>query len=338
MEIKENFSLNSFNTFGINVDAKYFIQVASLEQMREVLDFIRVKKTPYLVLGGGSNILFTKNFKGIVIKVDFKGIELLKEDEKHIYIKAQSGENWDEFVQFCVDNNYAGLENLSLIPGNVGTSPIQNIGAYGVELKDHFEELEFFDFESRSIKIFQLKDCVYGYRNSIFKNKLKGKGIILSVTFRLGKIPVFKTEYGTIKDEIKKMGMSELSIKIIRQAVINIRRSKLPDPDEIGNAGSFFKNPTISIEEHQRLKNVFQDIISFPQPDGSFKLAAGWLIEQCDWKGKRVGDAGVHEKQALVLVNYGNASGKEIYDLSEKIKNSVLDQFGVELEREVNIV
>ncbi|MCD4719998.1 MAG: UDP-N-acetylmuramate dehydrogenase, partial [Desulfobacula sp.] len=250
----------------------------------------------------------------------------------------QAGENWDEFVQFCVDNNFAGLENLSLIPGNVGASPIQNIGAYGVELKDYFFELDFFDFETRKVKTFELKDCEFGYRNSIFKNELKGKGMILSVTYRLNKHPEFKTEYGSIKDEIEAMGVSELSVKTIRQAVINIRRSKLPDPEIIGNAGSFFKNLTISNEDHQRLKTEFPNIVSFSQSNDSFKLAAGWLIDQCGWKGKRVGDAGVHEKQALVLVNHGNASGKVVYDLSEEIKNSVIDKFGVELEREVNII
>ncbi len=338
MEIKENYSLKSFNTFGINVDAKYFTQVASLEELEVVLDFIEAKKIPFLILGGGSNLLFTKDFDGIMIKADFKGIKIVKEDQQHIFVKAEAGENWDEFVQFCVDNNFAGLENLSLIPGNVGASPIQNIGAYGVELKDHFFELEFFDFAIRSVQKFGMKDCAFGYRNSVFKNELKGKGMILSVTYRLNKHPEFKTEYGTIKDEIEAMGVSELSVKTIRQAVISIRRSKLPDPEIIGNAGSFFKNPTISMEEHRRLKNKFPEIVSFPQSDRRFKLAAGWLIDQCGWKGKRVGDAGVHENQALVLVNYGNASGKEIYDLSEEIKISVFDKFGVELEREVNIL
>ncbi len=338
MKIKENHSLKSHNTFGINVDAKYFAQVASLEELEEIVDFIETKNIPYLILGGGSNILFTKDFDGIVVKVDFKGIQVVEEDQDHVYIKVQGGENWDKFVEFCVDNNYAGLENLSLIPGNVGTSPIQNIGAYGVELKDHFHELEFFDFETRSVKLFRSNDCVFGYRNSIFKNDLKGKGIIVSVTFRLDKTPTFKTEYGTIKDEINNMWVDDLSINVIRQVVINIRQSKLPDPEILGNAGSFFKNPTISKEEHQRLIDEFPNIVTFPQPDEKFKLAAGWLIDQCNWKGKRVGDAGVHEKQALVLVNYGNATGTEIYNLSKQIKKSVFDKFGVELEREVNII
>jgi len=338
MKIKEKYSLKSYNTFGINVDAKYFAQVASLVELKDVLDFIKTNKIPFLILGRGSNMLFTRDFDGIIIKVASKGIDKISEDVNHIYIKVQAGENWDYFVQFCVDHNYAGLENLSLIPGNVGASPIQNIGAYGVELKDHFYELEFYDFETRSVKRCGLKDCAFGYRNSIFKNELKGKGMILSVTFRLNKTPKFKTEYGIIKEEIEKMDLPKLTIKTIRQAVINIRRSKLPDPETIGNAGSFFKNPTISMEVHEQLKDKFPNIISFPQPDEKFKLAAGWLIDQCGWKGKRVGDSGVHEKQALVLVNHGNATGKEVYDLSEQIKNSVIEKFGVELEREVNII
>jgi UDP-N-acetylmuramate dehydrogenase len=338
MIIRENYNLKSLNTFGINVDAKCFTEVASLEDIIEVSDYIPEKKLPLLVLGGGSNILFTKDFDGLIIKINLQGIELISEDAEFYYVKVQAGENWDEFVKYCVDMNYAGAENLSLIPGNVGASPIQNIGAYGSEMKDIFEELEMFDFGEGIIRKMRTEDCRFEYRNSIFKNELKGKVIILSVTFRLNKFPLFKTEYGAIKDELTKMGVERPSIQTIRNAVINIRRSKLPDPDEIGNAGSFFKNPTVSNKFHEELKSRFPKLVSFPQPGGTYKLAAGWLIEQCGWKGKRVGDAGVHEKQALVIVNYGNANGKEILELTGEIKKSVLEHFGVDLETEVNII
>ncbi len=335
---RENYSIKSLNTFGIKVDAKYFAEVASLQDIIDINHFIREKQVPYLALGGGSNILFTKDFEGLVIKIDLKGIELVSEDSVHYYVKAMAGENWDDFVKYCVERNYAGLENLSLIPGNVGASPIQNIGAYGVEMKDIFHELKMFDLHIGRTTVMKTDNCRFEYRNSIFKNELKGKAFILSVTFRLDKNPVFRTEYGAIREELNKMGVRELSIQNIRNAVINIRRSKLPDPKEIGNAGSFFKNPTVSAKVHDELKNRFPQIVSFPQPDGKYKLAAGWLIEQCGWKGKRLGDAGVHQKQALVIVNYGNASGKKILELAAEIKKSVSDRFGVEIETEVNIV
>jgi UDP-N-acetylmuramate dehydrogenase len=338
MIIRENYSLKSLNTFGISVDAKYFAEVASIEEIIDIYHFIRDKDIPYLVLGGGSNILFTNDFEGIIIKINLKGIEIINEDTEHYYIKAQAGENWDEFVSYCVTKNFGGLENLSLIPGNVGASPIQNIGAYGVEMKDVFHELVMIDLQIEKTRLLRVEECRFGYRNSIFKNELKGKCIILSVTFRLNKFPVLRTEYGSIKDELNKMGIKEPSIQTIRNAVISIRRSKLPDPNETGNAGSFFKNPTINAEIYNNLKKRFPDLVSFPQPDGTFKLAAGWLIEQCGWKGKRIGDAGVHEKQALVIVNYGNATGKEILELAEEIKKSVTDRFGVEIETEVNVV
>ena len=338
MEIKENHNIKSLNTFCINVDAKYFVEVASIADIREICEFTTQKNIPFLILGGGSNILFTKNFDGIVVKVNLKGIEMVKEEEDYFFIKAFAGENWDEVVQYCVDRNLGGLENLSLIPGNVGTSPIQNIGAYGVEVKDHFHELEAIDWETSDIIKFKAEDCGFGYRNSIFKNELKGKVIITSVSFRLDKNPVLKTEYGNIKAELDVIKPKELSIKTVRDAVINIRRKKLPDPDEIGNAGSFFKNPVVTEKKYRELKIAFPGLVSFHQADGNYKVAAGWLIDQCGWKGKRVGNTGVHEKQALVLVNYGDATGENILELSEKIKLSVLEKFGIELEREVNIV
>ncbi len=337
MLIEKNIPLKSLTTFGINVDAKYFAEVASLEDISTALEFANKQEIPVLVLGGGSNVLFTKSFEGLIVKVNFLGIEKIDEDKSHVYVKAFAGENWDHFVEHCVDNSYGGLENLSLIPGNVGASPIQNIGAYGVEIKDYFQELAFYSSEQNFIQIFNGTDCRFGYRNSIFKQELKGKGIILSVTYRLDKNHKFNTDYVALKEELSKIRTENISIKLIRDTVIKIRRSKLPDPAEIGNAGSFFKNPTVNHADHTLLKEQYPKMVSFPQPDGSFKLAAGWLVEQCGWKGRRAGDAGVHEKQALVLVNYGDASGSEILKLADQIQASVWEKFGVSLEKEVNI-
>jgi UDP-N-acetylmuramate dehydrogenase len=291
-----------------------------------------------LILGGGSNILLTKNFDGWVLKNELRGIEELHEDKDFIYVRAGAGENWHSFVQYCITKNWAGLENLSLIPGNVGASPMQNIGAYGVELQDLFWDLEAYHLNDHSIHTFTETDCAFGYRESVFKNKFKNQFIILNVTFRLRKRPVFHTSYGAITEELEKMGVHELSIQAISQAVINIRRAKLPDPEVIGNAGSFFKNPTIPIELFKQLQKKFPGIIGYILPGGTkVKLAAGWLIESCGWRGYRKGDAGCHDKQALVLVNHGNASGTEIFQLSQEIQTSVQSKFGLLLEREVNI-
>ncbi|QEC69850.1 UDP-N-acetylmuramate dehydrogenase [Panacibacter ginsenosidivorans] len=339
MHIQENVSLRSYNTFGINVAAKYFAAFTSIEELKELLSNDRPQTTNHkLILGGGSNILFTKNFDGLVLKNELKGIELVKEDADFFYVKANAGENWHQFVLYCIDHNYAGIENLSLIPGNVGASPMQNIGAYGVEIKDVFYEVEAYHVYDNAMQKFSLKDCAFGYRESVFKGKYKDQFVILNVTYKLRKQPLFNTSYGAIEEELKKMNVKELSIKTISQAVINIRSSKLPDPKEIGNAGSFFKNPTIPNEKFHSLQNEFPKIVGYPFGKNETKLAAGWLIEQCGWKGFRKGDAGCHAKQALVLVNYGNAKGEEIYDLSTKIVNSVKEKFGVELEKEVNII
>jgi UDP-N-acetylmuramate dehydrogenase len=271
---------------------------------------------PHLILGGGSNILFTKNFDGLVLKNELKGIELVKEDAEHFYVKAAAGENWHQFVLHCIHHGYAGVENLSLIPGNVGASPMQNIGAYGVEIKDVFHSLEAFHLDEKKVVNFSANDCAFGYRESVFKRKYKGQFVILSVTFRLHKHPQFNTTYGAIEQELQQMNVKELSIAAISQAVINIRSSKLPDPKQIGNAGSFFKNPEIPNEQFLQLKKDHPGISAYPLANGNTKLAAGWLIEQCGWKGFREGDAGCHAKQALVLVNYGNATGEQIFDLS----------------------
>jgi UDP-N-acetylmuramate dehydrogenase len=338
MLVSENVSLRPYNTFGIEAQARYFAPFADLQQLEAVLADTRQAALPHMILGGGSNILFTRDFDGLLLKNELKGISLLREDEDYIYVKAGAGENWHHFVMHCIDQGYAGLENLSLIPGNVGASPMQNIGAYGVEIKDLFFELAAYHLHDRTTVTFNNADCAFGYRESVFKKQYKGQFAILSVTFRLFKKPRFNTTYGAIEQELQHMGITDLSIKAISQAVINIRSSKLPDPARIGNAGSFFKNPTVEAALYAALKEAHPGIVAYPVEHGGFKLAAGWLIEQCGWKGFRQGDAGVHAKQALVLVNYGNARGREIYDLSQQVLDSVQEKFGVTLEREVNVI
>lgn len=345
--IEENISLKKYNTFGIDVIARYFSAFKNLNELNELLEFKPATPKSYqesyhvpstLILGGGSNILFTKNFDGLVLRNEILGIEKIREDSAHVYVKAGAGVNWHQLVMYCIHNNWAGMENLSLIPGNTGASPMQNIGAYGVEVKDVFFELEAFHLVDKKIATFNVKDCAFGYRESVFKRIFSNQFAIINVTFRLKKKPVFNISYGAIEQELQAMGVKELNIQAISQAVINIRRSKLPDPVEIGNAGSFFKNPEIGEVAFEILKNNFPAIVGYKLPNGSVKLAAGWLIEQCGWKGYRNGDAGCHAKQALVLVNYGQASGDEIFALSEEIIISVREKFGVLLEREVNII
>jgi len=334
----QNFSLKKYNTFGIEVYANYFGEFNSVDQLQELLLPTANGQRSTLILGGGSNILFTKNFDGLALKNNLKGIAVIKENNEFVFVQAGAGENWHQFVLYCLQNNFSGVENLSLIPGNIGASPMQNIGAYGVELKDVFYELEAFHLKEKSVVKFNTDECEFGYRESVFKKKYKNEFSILNVTFKLKKKPRFNISYGAIEQELKNMNVSELSIQAISQAVINIRRSKLPDPAIIGNAGSFFKNPEIDIHELHELKQIHPHIVSYSLANGNVKLAAGWLIEQCGWKGYRKGDAGCHAKQALVLVNYGDASGKEIYDLSEEIKQSVKQKFNIDLETEVNII
>ena len=338
MQIRENISLKPYNTFGIDVITKYFAPFGSVSQLEEILNAPQIVQYRQLILGGGSNILFKNNFEGLVLKNEIKGIKVVAEDADHIYVTVGAGENWHQFVMYCIEHNYSGVENLSLIPGNVGASPMQNIGAYGVEIKDVFHQLEAYHIADKELKTFTLADCAFGYRESVFKRKFKDQFLIVSVTYRLNKIPVFNTSYGAIQQELDAMGVKELSIQAISQAVINIRSSKLPDWKVIGNAGSFFKNPQIKNERFNELKVSFPNMVGFPVGDNFTKLAAGWLIEQCGWKGYRKGDAGCYIKQALVLVNYGHAAGSEIYVLSQQIIDSVKQKFGVELEREVNIV
>ncbi len=339
MQLQQNISLKPYNTFGINVLAKYFASFSNVNELSELINNTQLQTTNQpLILGGGSNILFTKNYDGLVIKNELKGITLVNEDADFYYVKAAAGEAWHNLVLHCIANNYAGMENLSLIPGNVGASPMQNIGAYGVEIKDIFHSLEAYHFQEQKTITFSLQDCQFGYRESVFKRQLIGQFVILNVTYKLHKQPIFNTSYGAINAELELMGVKELSIQAISQAIINIRSSKLPDPKKIGNAGSFFKNPQISKFRLHVMKESFEKIPAYPIDDMHYKIAAGWLIEQCGWKGFRKGDAGCNPLQALVLVNYGNATGKEIFDLSTEIIQSVEIKFGITLEREVNIM
>lgn len=332
----EQFSLKEYNTFRIDAKARYFSRFASTDDLAGLL--AEIPASP-LVLGGGSNILLTGDINGWVLVNGIGGIDLVDEDDRYLYVNVGAGENWHGFVQHCLDRNWAGVENLSLIPGSVGAAPMQNIGAYGVELKEVFHELEAWDLQEGKVRMFTLNDCRFGYRDSIFKQEYKGRFVILNVILRLNRVPVFHTEYGAIREELEKMNIRELSIRSISEAVIRIRTAKLPDPAEIGNAGSFFKNPSIPKSQFASLKARFPDIIGYPDPAGEVtKVAAGWLIEQCGWKGYRRCDAGVHARQALVLVNYGHATGREIYDLSEDILDSVEKKFGIILEREVNVI
>ena len=339
--MQENFSLKRYNTFGIDASAKFFAAFKSIDELKELLtdsNLTTHNSQPTTILGGGSNILFTKDFDGLVLKNEIAGISIIKEDAEHVYVKAGAGESWHGLVIFCLNHGLAGVENLSLIPGSVGASPMQNIGAYGVEIKDVFYSLEAYHKNDDTRVYFSNSDCEFGYRESIFKNRLKDQFVITNVIYRLNKKPQFNTSYGAIEQELERMNIEELSIQSISQAVINIRQSKLPDPKVIGNAGSFFKNPEIPAEQFEELKNHFPAIVGYSLPYDKVKLAAGWLIEQCGWKGYRKGDAGCHAKQALVLVNYGHANGSEILQLSTEIIDSVQEKFGVALSREVNII
>ncbi|MBS1640577.1 MAG: UDP-N-acetylmuramate dehydrogenase [Bacteroidetes bacterium] len=339
MKIENNVSLKKHNSFGIDIVAKQFAIFQSINELEEIISYSTCNiQHATLILGGGSNILFTKNFDGIVFKNELKGIEVVKEDAEHIYVKAAAGELWHNVVLYCIKNNYAGIENLSLIPGCVGAAPIQNIGAYGVELKDIFYELQAYHLHDKTIQTFKLTDCNFGYRESIFKNKFKNQFVIVNVILKLNKQPIFHTQYGAIEKELETMKVKELSIQNISQAVINIRSAKLPNPKIIGNAGSFFKNPIVSKFRRYTIWEYHKDVVSYAIDEMNFKLAAAWLIEKCGWKGYRKGDAGCNPLQPLVLVNYGNATGQEIYDLSEQIIQSVKKEFSVVLEREVNII
>ena len=339
MNIQENYSLKNHNTFGVEVSAKYFAEVKSLEELNQALKHSKTRSLPTLFLGGGSNILFTQDFEGLVIQLDFKGTseEIINENE--VLVASKAGENWHEFVQFCLAKNYGGLENLSLIPGNVGTSPMQNIGAYGTEIKDTFVSCKVLNLETLEVENFDHGKCQFGYRESLFKKEGKGKYVILEVTFKLTrKHHLIKTDYGAIQTELNNLGIENASIQEVSKAVINIRQSKLPDPQVLGNAGSFFKNPSIPMEQFLEVQKNYPEIPNYPQGD-LVKIPAGWLIEQCGWKGKQIGNVASHELQSLVIVNKtGSATGKEIFDFSTMIIETVKEKFGIDLEREVNII
>ena len=339
MMIQQDVSLMPFNSFGIDVNAKYF---ASFSSELELLTILKEKdqtisKSNLLLLGSGSNILFTQDFNGLVLKNEIQGMTIVHEDEEFRYVTAGAGVLWNDFVGFCIKNNLGGVENLSLIPGTVGAAPIQNIGAYGVELKDVLHAVKLLDLQERQWIVFNNRDCDFGYRSSIFKKKLKGRVVITSVTCRFKKNHPTNISYGSIKDSLIARGVTTPTIKDVSETVNEIRRSKLPTPTEIGNAGSFFKNPVISKTEYQQLLNDYPDIVVY-EVDGMYKVAAGWLIDKAGWKGYREGNVGCYPKQALVLVNYGNGNGMQLLELSKKIQQSILKKFGILLEAEVNIL
>ncbi len=338
MYIQENYPLKKHNTFGIDIKARYFVKIDSTETLLQLLHHPVIKENRLIILGEGSNILFTHDFDGLVIHMAIQGIHVVQEDDQYYWVKAGAGVPWHQLVISCIKAGFGGLENLSLIPGQVGAAPIQNIGAYGVEVKDYIEAVETYALATGERRYFRNDECQFAYRNSIFKNSLKGQYIVTHVAFRLTKNHVLHTSYGAIAETLEEMKIIEPTIASVSEAVIHIRKSKLPDPAEIGNAGSFFKNPVLPRSDYQKLQKKFNAIPGYPVDANYTKIPAAWLIEQCGWKGKRFGDAGVHQKQALVLVNWGNATGKEILNLSQEIAQSVRQKFNVELEREVIII
>lgn len=339
MQLFRNADLTALNTFGVTARAEMLARFRDVDQLRCVLAAPELAGLPRLVLGGGSNVLFTQDFPGAVLINEIPGITVAREDPDHAWVTAGAGVVWHDLVMHCVAKGWGGLENLSLIPGKVGAAPMQNIGAYGVEIKDAFVALEALRISDGTVITFTLDDCAFGYRESYFKREGKDRFVILGVTFKLSKTQhELRLSYGTIQEELQRMGIVQPTIKDVSNAVIAIRRSKLPDPVVLGNAGSFFKNPVVPEAMAQRLKQVNPDAPVYPAGEGQCKLAAGWLIEQCGWKGRRVGNCGMHERQALVLVNHGGATGAELFDLSAQVLRSVKDRFGVELEREVNVL
>jgi len=337
MEILKNFSLKKYNTFGIEAKAAAFVAVHSVEELRQTLHENASKKK--FILGGGSNMLLTQDINALVIHIALKGKKIVKEDENHVWVESQAGENWHEFVLWTLEQNFGGLENMSLIPGNVGTTPVQNIGAYGVEIKDTFEYCKAMEIATQKMKIFSNYDCNFGYRESIFKQEAKDQYIITSVVFKLTKKNhSIKTSYGDILAELEKHNITKPSIKDVSNAVISIRQSKLPDPKELGNSGSFFKNPIVLKSDFAKIRAKFPEMKFYEVSETEVKVPAGWLIEQAGFKGKRFGDAGIHKNQALVLVNYGNATGQEILAVSKNIQQTVFEKFGIWIEAEVNVV
>jgi UDP-N-acetylmuramate dehydrogenase len=338
MNIQQNISLKQYNTFGIDVTAREFVEIHTLEELQVLCSNFNLIERNVLVLGGGSNLLLTQDVEGMVIKISIKGIEVVEENDENVWVKVAAGEVWHEFVRWAINHGYGGVENLSLIPGCVGASPMQNIGAYGVEIKNTFISLDAIEIDGGNEQVFTHAECKFGYRESVFKQEEKGKYIIASVMFKLSKHPQLNTTYGAIQQTLQKHGITEPSVVDISNAVVEIRTSKLPDPKVLGNAGSFFKNPEIPDEQFLKLKENHPDIVGYPAGLGKTKVAAGWLIEQCGWKGKRVGNTGSHKDQALVLVNYGGAKGAEIWQLAMDIQRSVQQTFGIAIQAEVNVI
>ncbi len=339
MTVTENVSLLPYNTFGIAAQARYFAEVANISELQELLRDVHWKDVPKLMLGGGSNVLLVSQFVDkLVIKITIGGIEVKEDTVEYTTLRAGAGVNWHDFVMFCIRHRYAGVENLSLIPGTVGATPIQNIGAYGVEVRETITGVTAVHLQTAELRHFSNEECKFGYRDSVFKNELKGQYIITHVDFRLSKIPAFNVSYGAIRDTLREMKVEELSLAAVSEAVCHIRRSKLPDPVKIGNAGSFFKNPEIPKAQYEALKEQYATMPGYITSDATVKVPAGWLIEQCGWKGRQVRQAGVHKDQALVLVNHGGATGNDIYQLAQAVQHSVEEKFGIRLHPEVNIV
>lgn len=337
MAILEYLSLKPYNTFGINACAHYFCRVKSKGEILHIIEDELQYYDKFIIIGGGSNILLCNDYDGLVIKNEIEGIEIVKEDAEFVWIKSLSGTNWHQLVLYCVENNFGGIENLSLIPGTVGAAPMQNIGAYGAEIKDVFVDLEAINLETAESKIFIKEDCEFGYRESVFKKAEKGKYFIYSVTFKLSKNPIVNIAYGDIQKILSEKNITTPTIKDVSDAVIEIRESKLPNPKELGNAGSFFKNPEVEEEIVEKIKLDFPEMPFYNLPNGKIKIPAAWLIEQCGFKGKVVGSTGNHAKQALVIVNYGNATGNEIWQHAQNVQQTVKDTFGIALDAEVNI-
>lgn len=333
---QKNVNLKTYTTFGIDSNAELFAVFKDTNSLKLLLDQLDGRQIT--VLGGGSNLLLTKDIQGVVLKNEILGIEVIEDTHDTVLLKVGGGVVWHDFVMYTIENNYFGIENLSLIPGSVGASPMQNIGAYGIEIKDSFEKLEAIHIKTKNIETFNHIQCEFGYRESVFKRKLKGQYIITNVYFRLNKNPALNTSYGAIETELALKGIVTPSIKDVSDAVIAIRKSKLPDPKELGNAGSFFKNPVVSNSIYQDIKVKYPQVPSYFVTNETVKIPAGWLIETAGWKGKKIGNCGVHSKQALVLVNYGGATGKEVFDLSQQIIDDILNRFNILLEREVNIL
>lgn len=336
--VETDVDLQPYNTLNISAKAKYFARIRSESQLKEILMHPGSADLQIMILGGGSNILFANDFEGLVLHIEIMGREIIKETDEHVWLKIGAGENWHETVRYCVEKGWGGVENLSLIPGTVGAAPIQNIGAYGVELEEVFEWLEAVDIEGRATRKYEKEHCEFGYRDSIFKGELKGIVIVTNVVLRFSKNPELNTSYGAIQDKLEERSISNPTIRDISDTVIEIRNSKLPKPQTLGNAGSFFKNPILEEQVYERIQNEYPDMPAYPMNENKFKIPAGWLIEETGWKGRIVGNTGTYEQQALVIVNHGGATGNEILQLSKEIRASVKDQFGIELVPEVNII